>query len=101
MAKRRAAAVSSTVAGNSAGQLLEDRAVVDDALAEVTLRQLTDVDEVLLVQRLVEAHLGPDLLAQLRRRVLAEQGRHRVAGQQVNEGEHDDGQAEQDRDRPE
>ena len=52
-----AATVSSIVAGKRDEQLVEDRPVVDDALAEVALEQLREVVEVLLVERLVEAEV--------------------------------------------
>ena len=85
--------------GESREQLVDHAPVVDDALAEVALQQLAEVDEVLLVQGLVETHAGHDLGGQRRRRVLAEQRLDRVARDQVDDREDEDGQPEQDGDR--
>ena len=43
-------------------ELLGDGPVVDDALAEIALGELAEVQEVLLVERLVEPELGEDCL---------------------------------------
>ena len=85
--------------GEARKQLIDDRAVVDHALAEVALQQLRHVEQVLLVERLVQAHAGHDLGCQLRRGVLSEQGLDRVSRDEVDDREDEDGQAEQDRDR--
>src|SRR4029079_3484842 len=85
-------------AGEPAQELVDDRAVVDAALAEVALDQLAHVVDVLLPERLVEPELGADLRHELRRRVLPQDRRGGVAGEQVDEGEQDDGQPEQDGD---
>ena len=75
-----------------------DRGPGDDARAEVTAEQLAEIEEVLLVQRLVEAEGLPDSGNRLGGRVLAEDGPRRVARQEVDEREQDDRQPEQDRD---
>ena len=82
------------------GEGLRDGPVVDDARSEIALEELPEIVHVLDVERLVEPQGLMDLCDQLGRRVLAEDGDRRVAGQQPQEEEQDHGQAEQDRDRP-
>ena len=77
-AKISAPTVSSIVAGKRERELLGDRPVVDDALAEVALDELAEVEQVLLVERPVEPELVEDLAAQLRRGVLPEERGDRV-----------------------
>ena len=87
--------------GKRQQEVLQDRPVVDEALAEVALEQPPDVVEVLLPEGLVEAQRLADLQDEGGRRVLAEDGDGGIAGQQLDEHEQDDRQADQDRDGPE
>ena len=79
----------------------QDRPVVDEAVAQVAVDQLVHVDEVLLPERQVQPEPMAEGLDELGSLVLTKDRLGRIAGQEVDEGEQDDGQAEQHRDRPE
>src|SRR6266446_2616226 len=63
----------------ASAKLLDDGSVVDDALAEIEPAELAEVDRILLIEGLVEAHLLTDLDGQLWGGVLPKQGRDRIA----------------------
>ena len=79
----------------------QDRPVVDEAVAQVAMGQVVHVDQVLLPERQVQPEPMAKRLDELGPLVLAEDGLGRIAGQEVDEGEQDEGQPEQHRDRPE
>lgn len=82
-------------------KFLEYRSIADRAGAEISLKETADVDQVLLVERLVEIEHRAQALNCGRCRVLPQDRPRGIAGKQVNEGEEHDRQAEQDGDRPE
>src|SRR5262249_12180742 len=82
----------------AAQEVRQHRVAAHDRGAEVTADDLPHVEEVLLVNRPVEAELLPDGLRALRGGLLPEHGGGRVTWNQVDEAEDQDGNPEEDRD---
>ena len=99
-AKIIAATVSSMVAGNRTRSSLSTGWALMTLVPEIAVEQVVQVAQVLLPQRIVEAHVLAHRGDPFRRRVLPQDGRRRIARQQVDEAEQDDRQPEQDRDGP-
>ncbi len=93
-----AANASSKVAGIRSGDGRGDRLVGPERRAEVAAHGAADKRAVLREQRTIESEPRAQLRDVLRRRALAKHRLHRVAGDQVNQREHERGDADQDRD---
>ena len=100
-ANSSAATVSSMVAGKRTRNSFNTGWLFTTLEPKSPLEQAAEVPQVLLPEGVVEAQVRAHRGDALGRRVLAEDRRRGVAGKQVDEGEQDDGQAEQDGDRPE
>jgi hypothetical protein len=82
-------------------ELAQDGLVVDDARAEVAAKDVGQIVQVLLPERVVEAQVFAHRRDALGGRMLAQDRRGGIPGQEMDEGEQDDRQPEQDRDHTE